>query len=239
MQRIRRAVLTLIPLLFLCTETVVLGAGDGPGKLPGQCVDASSEEMRGETIYVGTAEGGFLGQMQVKPGDKRTLKLYVRKGPACNAPNACVTWQLTTPELATLDEKTGALEVKGDAGHLARIKVIGRLAGADRDYGGVLVVTRPESNPLAGMWHETGRIPCTHISSKKIAAIKDGIREFKIDAAGTFSVTWHPSESYRDYWGAYHFDLDKKTVSFSIKSGNRFRWGSSGRGRTRYCLTEP
>ena len=230
MQTTHRTVLSLIPLLLLCTATVVLGAGDASRKVPEQCIDASSEQMRGDTVYVGTADGGFLGQMQVKPGDKRTLKLYVRKGPAWDAPNACVTWLLATPELATLDEKSGALKVKTEAGHLARIKVIGRLAGAERDYVGVLVVTRPESNPLAGTWHETGRIPCGDKSPNRIVAVKDGIREFEVNAVGTFSVTWHPFESYRDYWGGYQFDLDKRTVSFSIKSGNRFPIGFIGEG---------
>lgn len=183
------------------------------------CVDVSSEEMQGD-VYVGMLEGGFLAPMQVKPGEKRTLKLWVRKGPAWKSPDVCVTWHLETPDLATLDEKTGALEVKANASHGVYIQVTGKLVGSTKEFTGVLAVYRPESNPLVGTWHEFAQQSCHDISWRRLLDSRDGIREFVVNPNGGFSVTWHPFESYIDYWGTYRFDLKKKTVEFVIKEGN-------------------
>lgn len=217
--------LTLLTFFIICFSIpYVAVAGSSQ-----ECVDASNNEMQGE-VYIGTAEDGYYGLMQVKPGDKRNLKLYVRKGPSWTRPNACVTWHIETPDVAIFNETSGALEVKSDAKNLATIKIHAKLLGSEKEYSGVLVVYRPEINPLIGKWHELAQLPCNDKTGGKIITVKKGIQEFEVDPTGSFSVTWNPFESYRDYWGTYQFDLKKRTVEFMIKDGNYKPFDYSGKG---------
>jgi hypothetical protein len=46
------------------------------------------------------------------------------------------------------------------------------------------------------------------------------IEELEFRADGTFSVTWVPFEIYKDYWGAYSYDLKQGTIKFVVEHGN-------------------
>ncbi len=207
--RIARIALCAAGLLALCAAAA--RADDS------KCLDAKSPELRGD-IYVGTAEGGFLGPMQAQPGEKRTLRLWVRNGPSWRSPDACVRWRLDAGDPATVDEKTGALTISPDAKDGVELHATAELAGARAPYQGILKVYRPDSNPLAGMWREVAQLKCG--SGEELTSGFREIREFEIQAGGFFSVTWHPFESYRDYWGEVQFDVAKRTVSFKINNGN-------------------
>jgi hypothetical protein len=64
---------------------------------------------------------------------------------------------------------------------------------------------RKQNNPFSGYWREN-----------------DGeIQELVLSVDRTFSVTAHPFERYKDYWGHYSYDLKKRTISFLIDGGNK------------------
>lgn len=189
-------------------------AGGVGGQSP--CVAASDPQMQG-TVYIGLAETGFHGELQSKPGERRTLSIFVRRGPAWRHPNACVTWHLVTKGLATLDEKTGELVTGADVEHGAVVKVRAELDGGARELFAQVRIFRPEANPLVGRWHEVAQLGC---GGKAAPSEFEPIAELELGAAGGFSVTWHPFESYRDYWGSYQVDAAKRTVKLKIEGGN-------------------
>ena len=61
-----------------------------------------------------------------------------------------------------------------------------------------------QSNPFSGFWRENG----------------GAIQELVFSANRTFSVTAHPFETYKDYWGHYSYNLRKRTISFVMDGGN-------------------
>ena len=46
------------------------------------------------------------------------------------------------------------------------------------------------------------------------------IGELEFRADGTFSVTWVPFETYRDYWGRYTLDLRTGRLNLQVETGN-------------------
>jgi len=69
----------------------------------------------------------------------------------------------------------------------------------------------PERSPLVGYWRqEEGSCPEETL-----------IRELVFAADGTFSVTWEPFESYKDYWGTYEYDIESGQLDLNVKTGNR------------------
>lgn len=55
-------------------------------------------------------------------------------------------------------------------------------------------------NPLVGQWTEEVQYAC---GTKAEVVPKEPLKELILENGGTFSVTWHPFESYVDYRGAY------------------------------------
>jgi hypothetical protein len=46
------------------------------------------------------------------------------------------------------------------------------------------------------------------------------VRELIFEADGRYSVTWLPFETYRDYWGRYHYDPRAMRLSLTVEGGN-------------------
>jgi hypothetical protein len=66
-------------------------------------------------------------------------------------------------------------------------------------------MVQKKSNPFVGFWREKG----------------GAIQELVLSVDRTFSVTAHPFETYKDYWGHYSFDLKKRTIFFVMDGGNK------------------
>ena len=81
-----------------------------------------------------------------------------------------------------------------------------------------LATVRPEPTPLAGTWTEVGRIGCGG-DGRRLGA-DDPVRELELRGDGRFSATWHPFETYRDYWGTYRFDAARRRLSLDVVDGN-------------------
>jgi len=63
-----------------------------------------------------------------------------------------------------------------------------------------------QMNPMVGRWTEESS--------------QQAIAELIFNDNMTFSVTWIPFETYKDYWGTYAFDLEKGILEIKVKSGN-------------------
>ena len=46
------------------------------------------------------------------------------------------------------------------------------------------------------------------------------IQEFELHEDGTFTVTWHPFERYKDYWGTYQVDRASGALRLAVTGGN-------------------
>ena len=97
----------------------------------------------------------------------------------------------------------------------------------------VYVFTR-ESHPLVMMWKQKAIVLCG--SGKEIIP-DDSIRELIFWADGSFSVTWHPLEAYRDYWGSYAYDKKKGSIRFNVENGGYIPADIDGKGYYRINST--
>ena len=94
----------------------------------------------------------------------------------------------------------------------ARVGNVYTIAALYRDQSviGRFSVFNPKADPLVGRY-----------SQSSVDCPADGvINEVVFSADGTFSVTWMPFESYKDYWGRYDFDPETSELSLTVKSGN-------------------
>ncbi|MAP96083.1 MAG: hypothetical protein CMK07_14145 [Ponticaulis sp.] len=84
-------------------------------------------------------------------------------------------------------------------------------------YGGVETISATinvydgAANPLVGYWAQENDGSCSEDSI---------IRELIFQGDGTFSVTWTPFESYKDYWGEYEYETETGLLILTPDGGN-------------------
>jgi hypothetical protein len=214
-------VMSLLIIVFVLWPKSVL-AQQKPG-----CVDGSSQEMRGYA-YIGTVESGWAAHsLDVSPGEKRTLRIFVRRGPGVQGPDACAEWRVEPSSAAAVDRRTGTITVAPDAQHNTSFQVHARIPGMSEISATLRVFDRTQ-NPLAGMWRQEGLLVC---AGEEPFTITEPIREFDISADGTFRITWHPFETYVDYWGTYELDATNGTIRMKVDAGNFVPADFNGEGR--------
>ncbi len=158
-------------------------------------------------------EGGLEGELYLTPGSSQQLHIGV--GGCCYfilpVPNAAV-WTITPPIPGiTIHPTTGQLTVDAEVPHGTIVTVHG---GTHR---ATLYIYDPNVAPLVNIWREISQFDCdTEIESSP----EEGINEIIFTPAGKFSVTWHPFEVYRDYWGTYTYDHDTGRLEMTIDGGN-------------------
>jgi len=74
-----------------------------------------------------------------------------------------------------------------------------------------------DNDPLIGKWMEKAQTTCDS-SVEVVSSTPIGELDFRKD--GTFSVTWHPFETYRDYWGDYEYNLQSGVIELNVTGGN-------------------
>ena len=149
--------------------------------------------------------------LQAKPGE--TLMLTVKKRSASIIPpypeevTIRTRWSIQPESGIRLDKSSGKLSIGEDAHNgteytiYAEVKTSKGWITLDKR----LYIYTSAENPFVGLWQDRNN--------------DIGELWFRVD--GTFSVTAHPFEVYRDYWGTYRYDLDKKSIVFEITGGNR------------------
>ncbi len=76
-----------------------------------------------------------------------------------------------------------------------------------------------EDAALVGRWREEAQIACGTGADVPVAP-SSRIGEIAFRADGSFSVTWMPFESYKDYWGTFEADNLAGRLSLFVQYGN-------------------
>jgi hypothetical protein len=199
----------------------------------------------GEDPSIVMTEGAGI---PLQPGRKTDLVLGVFDYEVCGVGFRCfvpvaasATWSITPADAAHIDPATGILTIDPGtpSGSVFTVR-------ADVESGRHIVETQvhvytPEANPLIGFWREEAQLAC---DSGAEVVPEEAIEELIFFADGTFSVTWFPFESYKDYWGTYTFDLAQGALELTVTGGNTIPLDVDGEGRVaveatgRLILTE-
>jgi hypothetical protein len=168
---------------------------------------------------------GAVAGIGLQPGNTTVLALgtidYESCGPlgfACFTPvPVSARWSLSADTGGHIDPTSGRLTI--DPAAPAGVTFTARAAVADgrRTIERQIYIWTPEANPLIGFWREAAQLNCDTADE---TAPEHPVQELAFMPDGTFTVTWMPFESYRDYWGAYTFDLEAGTLELVVTGGN-------------------
>jgi hypothetical protein len=141
--------------------------------------------------------------------------------------DACATWSVSPTDGATIDAETGVFTVRQGTPSGTVFTVTADVENGRRLVSADVYVYTPEANPLFGTWREEVQFSC---ETDEELVPEERIGELSFGADGKFSVTWHPFEIYKDYWGTYAFDLDQGTLDLTGAEGNYVPEDMDGRG---------
>jgi hypothetical protein len=197
-----RALRTLLPAILLAMASC---AGNAVPAAPPPCT---------------LPEGALMvspGEYELRPGTVDSVRLLVSRFPGAfeSLPDGCrPAWSLPEGGPAGVDARSGVLRVAPDAPDGTAFPLLARVG--DREVRTVVRVVDPARSPLVGAWAQTGETACGGAESAPAAPI----RELQFRRDGTFSVTWTPFESYRDYWGTYTYDAASGRLRLVVQGGN-------------------
>jgi hypothetical protein len=163
------------------------------------------EASRGEILQVAAGE-----QLQLRLGQ---VQCCVFTEPI----DARLRWSIEEQEGVSINSMTGLMKVDLSVPDGTRVNVNASTFLGAQEFEGEIVVYQPESNRLVGTWREVGQISCQGGSE---LPVETPIREFVLQADGSFQVTWFPFEAYVDYVGEYQasdggaFQLEPREVNY-------------------------
>lgn len=150
----------------------------------------------------------------VVPGQTVALSPFVSSHPGSREPlpSACLKDVGVRPETAGRITRSRSgnyrLEISEAPPLGERITVSANYRG--KRISGTLTAFDPGTAPLVRYWRQ------------EPDACPEGtaIQELVFSADGTFSVTWEPFETYKDYWGRFEYDQETQTLTMMPRSGN-------------------
>lgn len=140
---------------------------------------------------------------------------------------ACATWKVTPEGKGATISSSGLLQIDSDVPAGAKFVVTADIENGRAQRQIVAVVYTDAAQPLVGLWRQQSRSGCVAFSEMIVV---EPINELEFRADGTFSVTWTPFETYRDYWGSYQADLAKRSLLLKINQGNYVPANFRGQG---------
>lgn len=160
-------------------------------------------------------------RIAMRPGAGGELTISCRRGSFMNEPvEGKVTWRLDPPSAGTLDKSSGRFTLAPGIAVGSKVMVHVELtppSGRKRQAQAEILVIDPAPQPWVGILREVGQVPCP---GAKPAAEAELIQEFELREDGTFAVTWHPFERYKDYWGTYAVDRNSGALQLAVTGGN-------------------
>lgn len=172
----------------------------------------------------------YLKSYQIEPGKSHTFTLF---GPAKDPGgpweliDANVVWSVEPQNGAHIDSVTGEFTVSQSTPPGSVFEVKANVENGRRILAIKVYIYTSESHPLVRGWTERAQIMCG--SGERLPSTTP-IQELVIWADGTFSVTWHPLETYRDYWGTYSYDMRKGKIKFTAEAGDNIPPDLDGEG---------
>jgi hypothetical protein len=186
----------------------------------------------GEEPSIVITEGAGL---PLQPGGMTDLVLGVFDYEVCGVGFRCfvpvaasATWSIAPAEGASIDPNTGILTIAPGTPSGSVFIVRAAVEGGRHVVETHVNVFTPEANPLIGIWRAEAQLSC---DTGAEVIPQEAIEELIFFADGTFTVTWFPFESYKDYWGTYTFDLAQGTLELAVTGGNSIPPDVDGEGR--------
>jgi hypothetical protein len=172
----------------------------------------------------------YLKSYQIEPGHSHTFTLLKRSNlgfPPWEEVKAQVRWSVEPQQGAYIDPLSGEFTVDESTPGGSIFEVKADVESGRRVLSAKVYVYTRETHPLVRIWKQEAIALC---GSGKRVIPNHPIRELIFWADGTFSVTWHPFETYRDYWGIYTYDRKKGTIKITVDKGNKIPSDIDGEG---------
>jgi len=138
--------------------------------------------------------------LQLQAGETKALTLgVVESWPLVRSVGACVAWSVEPQGGATITQDS-VLVIDPSVPHGSVFAVTADIENGRRLITLDVYIYDLAHNPLIGAWSETNQIAC--VSQEELPPTEP-IHELVFYADGRLTVTWHPFETYVDYWGTY------------------------------------
>ena len=178
--------------------------------------DSPLPPLDAETLYLLTLEHGA--SIDMKPGEERFLQLWIQKCCVYSlAIRTAVRYSMDPRPDASIDPYSGILTISPEARAGTRFRVYADVENGRRLVSNDVYIETRESNPLQGSWRQVSEIACDGLWERPPRTTMQELR-FRND--GTFTATWIPFETYKDYWGFYTFNKPQGRMSLGIRAGN-------------------
>jgi hypothetical protein len=198
--------------------------------LPTACVTAPPPPPPPDPERCGDGEGVF-DFLEIEPGPARqgkTLRIAASqwRGPGTYVlPLDCTQeWSLSDPSLAALSDDRKSLHIAEGATPGAILKISYRVGRGARLVSVSLPIVAKDAFVLTGRRSQKSVEGCPGL---------EPIGELEFTAEGRFAVTWHPFETYQDYWGTYRFAAETGALSMKVDGGNDVPDGLDLEGKAR------
>jgi hypothetical protein len=187
------------------------------------CVRAQVESPLDDDTLSGL-KLSYLKSYQIQPGQSHTFNFFNSNREPIKPQ---VAWSIEPQQSASIDPATGELTVykSTPAGSVFEVKA--NIESGRRILSIKVYVFTPQTHPLVNRWKEKAEVAC---GSQKALLPANPIQELLFWADGTFSVTWRPFETYRDYWGTYTYSKEKGTIRFKVEGGSNIPANIDGEG---------
>ena len=187
---------------FLLTLTCRMGFAQSLEPVPAD----SLTESQIESLMINGYE-----PLQAKPGETLMLTVKARSEtiipPYPEEVKIMTRWSIQPESGIRLDKSSGKLSIGEDVHNGTEYSITAEVKTRKgwKTLDKHLYIYTSAENPFVGLWEDRN----------------NNIGELWFRSDGTFSVTAHPFEVYKDYWGTYRYDLDKKSIVFEINGGNK------------------
>ena len=199
----------MIPLL----ATLLLSAPQDRPAPPDPCA-APAEYAHFLSIQPGPARQGA--RLRIQP--QRGLSYITEE-----EPTACLSdWRVSNPRAVTLAEDRKSIAIAPDA-PAGEAVTISYMAAGKRREAQIRIVAK-DAVVLTGTRSQQAIERCR----------AEAVQELVFSDDGHFSVTFHPFETYKDYWGSYSFEAASAKLTLKIEGGNNIVTAPEQTGTARY-----
>jgi hypothetical protein len=163
-------------------------------------------------------QAGVFDFLDVEPGPARqgrTLRIAATQwrgaGTYVLPPDCTTDWSVSDASLATLSDDRKSLRIADGATPGTTLTITYRVGLKPQLVRVSMPIVAKDAFVLTGRRSQKAVEGCPGL---------EPIGELEFTADGHFAVTWHPIETYQDYWGTYRFDPGTGALSMTVDGGN-------------------
>ena len=162
----------------------------------------------------------FEENIQLQPGERHSFALaLIRCCVFLSNVTVPTEWSVTPTEGVTLNPQSGVLTVDASTPEGSVFTVTADVEDGLRFLSIEVRIYDSATNPFVGVWREgSAQLDCD--TGGELPLVVRRIQELEFRGDNTFSVTWTPFGTYRDYWGTYTYDLEQGTLDLTVDEGN-------------------